>query len=99
MPKTSIFWFRRDLRISDNPALLAALAEGDEETLQEILDFDDCKVTIIRDVINFELRALPRSINDYDDFIRNLHSIKNGAYEHVSDSEYYYYKDEKYDII
>ena len=30
MPKTSIFWFRRDLRISDNPALLAALAEGDE---------------------------------------------------------------------
>ena len=30
MSHVSIFWFRRDLRISDNPALLAALAEGDE---------------------------------------------------------------------
>ena len=30
MSQVSIFWFRRDLRISDNPALLAALAEGDE---------------------------------------------------------------------
>jgi deoxyribodipyrimidine photo-lyase len=30
MSQVAIFWFRRDLRISDNPALLAALAEGDE---------------------------------------------------------------------
>ncbi len=30
MSQVSIFWFRRDLRTADNPALLAALAEGDE---------------------------------------------------------------------
>lgn len=28
--KRSIFWFRRDLRLADNPALLAAIAESDE---------------------------------------------------------------------
>jgi deoxyribodipyrimidine photo-lyase len=27
-PVTSLLWFRRDLRLADNPALLAALAEG-----------------------------------------------------------------------
>ncbi|MCX6431057.1 MAG: deoxyribodipyrimidine photo-lyase [Actinobacteria bacterium] len=30
MKRRSIFWFRRDLRLADNPALLAAIAEGDE---------------------------------------------------------------------
>ena len=27
--RTSIVWFRRDLRVTDNPALMAALAESD----------------------------------------------------------------------
>ena len=30
MANRSIFWFRRDLRLGDNPALLNAIAEGDE---------------------------------------------------------------------
>ena len=30
MAGNSIFWFRRDLRLNDNPALLAAIAESDE---------------------------------------------------------------------
>ncbi|NDB49956.1 MAG: deoxyribodipyrimidine photo-lyase, partial [Actinobacteria bacterium] len=30
MSKRAIFWFRRDLRLSDNPALLAAFDEADE---------------------------------------------------------------------
>ena len=30
MTTRSIFWFRRDLRLRDNPALLAAIAESDE---------------------------------------------------------------------
>ena len=29
MASNSIFWFRRDLRLNDNPALLAAMAEGE----------------------------------------------------------------------
>jgi len=38
MASTSIFWFRRDLRINDNPALLAAIAESDEIVPVFILD-------------------------------------------------------------
>ncbi len=29
MPRTALVWFRRDLRLADNPALCAALAEAD----------------------------------------------------------------------
>ena len=38
MSKRAIFWFRRDLRLSDNPALLAALDEADEVVPLFILD-------------------------------------------------------------
>ncbi len=37
-PKRSIMWFRRDLRIGDNPALLEAIASGDEIIPVFILD-------------------------------------------------------------
>ena len=36
--KRAIFWFRRDLRLSDNPALLAAIANSDEIIPVFILD-------------------------------------------------------------
>ena len=38
MASTSIFWFRRDLRLNDNPALLAAIAESDQIIPVFILD-------------------------------------------------------------
>ena len=38
MAKRSLFWFRRDLRLSDNPALLDALAAADETFLLFIMD-------------------------------------------------------------
>jgi deoxyribodipyrimidine photo-lyase len=38
MATRSIFWFRRDLRLSDNPALLAAIAASDEIVPVFILD-------------------------------------------------------------
>ena len=38
MTRRSIFWFRRDLRLADNPALLAAIAESDEIIPVFILD-------------------------------------------------------------
>lgn len=40
MTSRSIFWFRRDLRLTDNPALLAALAESDEVIPLFIMDED-----------------------------------------------------------
>lgn len=41
--KRSIFWFRRDLRLADNPALLAAIAESDEIVPVFIMDDDIAK--------------------------------------------------------
>jgi deoxyribodipyrimidine photo-lyase len=38
MSKRAIFWFRRDLRLSDNPALLAALDEAEEVVPLFIMD-------------------------------------------------------------
>ena len=38
MSKRAIFWFRRDLRLADNPALLAAIDEADEVIPLFILD-------------------------------------------------------------
>ena len=37
-PKRSIVWFRRDLRITDHPALLEAIASSDEIVPVFILD-------------------------------------------------------------
>ena len=36
--KTSIMWFRRDLRINDHPALLAAIESADQVIPLFILD-------------------------------------------------------------
>ena len=36
--KRNIFWFRRDLRLADNPALLAAIENSDEVVAVYILD-------------------------------------------------------------
>ena len=38
MAGRSLFWFRRDLRLADNPALLEALAAADETLLLFVLD-------------------------------------------------------------
>ena len=38
MAKRSLFWFRRDLRLSDNPALLEALESADETLLLFVMD-------------------------------------------------------------
>ena len=38
MPRRAIVWFRRDLRVADHPALLAALDEADEVVPVWVLD-------------------------------------------------------------
>jgi deoxyribodipyrimidine photo-lyase len=43
MATRSLFWFRRDLRLADNPALLDALEAGDETLLLFIMDDEVAK--------------------------------------------------------
>src|SRR5512141_2626253 len=43
MSARSIFWFRRDLRLRDNPAFLAAIAESDEVIPLFVIDSEIAK--------------------------------------------------------
>lgn len=84
---------------SNNP-LIETLMSGDEEGLAQLFNFDSVEITIIRDeYVSFELKELPSIVDQYDDYIRSLHSAKNGAWDYVRDSEYYYYKDDKQERI
>ena len=62
MSSRSILWFRRDLRISDHPALLAALAESDEIIPVFILD-----PTLIKTAGSKRLAYLSQSLHHLDD--------------------------------
>ncbi len=66
MASRSILWFRRDLRISDNPALLAALAESKEIVPVFILDPKLIKTGGSKRLayLGQSLRALDESLNN-----------------------------------
>ena len=66
MSSRSILWFRRDLRINDHPALLAALAESDEIIPVFILDSDLVKTTNSKRLayLGQSLRHLDKSLNN-----------------------------------
>ena len=69
MAARSIFWFRRDLRLSDNPALLAAISSSDEIVPVFILDQKLISATGTKRLAYLaeSLRALDKSLNN------NLH--------------------------
>jgi len=62
----AIFWFRRDLRLTDNPALLAAIAESDEIVPVFILD-----EKLINETGNKRLAYLGRSLRALDESLDN----------------------------
>ena len=66
-PKRSIAWFRRDLRIGDNPALLEAIAAGDEIVPVFILDPKLIDATGSKRLayLGQSLRALDESLGNY----------------------------------
>ena len=71
MTSRSIIWFRRDLRINDNPALLAALEESDEIVPVFILD-----TTLITTAGSKRLAYLGQSLHHLDDSLdKKLHVI------------------------
>ncbi|MFM8384033.1 MAG: deoxyribodipyrimidine photo-lyase, partial [Actinomycetota bacterium] len=65
MSKRAIFWFRRDLRLSDNPALLAAFDEADEVVPLFIMDDEIAERAGAhrRAYLSASLKALDASIN------------------------------------
>jgi deoxyribodipyrimidine photo-lyase len=72
--KRAIFWFRRDLRLSDNPALLAAIANSDEIVPVFILD-----EKLIKQTGSKRLAYLGQSLRALD------HSLENKLHVMVGD--------------
>ena len=66
MNSRSILWFRRDLRINDHPALLAALAESDEIIPVFIID-----PTLIKTAGDKRLAYLAQSLRHLDESLNN----------------------------
>jgi deoxyribodipyrimidine photo-lyase len=73
MNNRSILWFRRDLRINDHPALLAALAESDEIIPVFILD-----PTLIKTAGSKRLAYLGQSLRHLDESLNNSLQILVG---------------------
>jgi len=73
MGKRSIIWFRRDLRVSDHPALLSAIAESDEIVPVFILD-----PKLIKSSGSKRLAYLAQSLKSLDDSLNNCLQVIAG---------------------
>ena len=80
MPKTSIIWFRRDLRIIDHPALLAAVESSEQVIPLFILD-----KTQIKEAGAKLLAYMGQSLKRLDESLgNNLHIIEGDQVEVLS---------------
>ena len=86
MTTRSIFWFRRDLRLADNPALLAALAESDEVIPLFIMDEDVASRAGANRNANLvnSLKSLDESLHG------NLHVISGSVVDVLKQVKEYY---------
>ena len=73
MTKLTLFWFRRDLRLSDNAGLYHALKERkhvqpififDSDILQRLDDPQDARVTFIHDTVSDIKNQLQKGHSD-----------------------------------
>ena len=95
LAKTSIIWFRRDLRISDNPALNAAIASAENIIPLFILDksqIDDAGEKLLAYMVQ-SLRALDESLanklhiieGDQIEVLKELIKLHDVQEVHISD--------------
>ena len=81
MTRRAIFWFRRDLRLADNPALLAAIEASDEIVPVFILD-----EKLISQTGTKRLAYLAASLHSLDESLGNkLHVMVGDQVEVLSD--------------
>ena len=69
----SIFWFRRDLRLNDNPALNAAIEASDEVVAVFILD-----EKLIKEAGSKRLSYLGASLRELDKSLNNCLHVMVG---------------------
>ena len=94
MTSRSIFWFRRDLRLADNPALLEAIKSADEIVALYILDENEIKQSGSKRLAYMAnaLRALDESlgnklhvcVGDQIEVLKELKARYNATSVHIS---------------
>lgn len=88
MPKTTIFWFRRDLRLFDNHGLYEALKKGnvlpvfifDKDIINNLEDKKDKRISFIYD----ELIFLKSELEKTGSSLKILHNTPLKAFEDLS---------------
>ena len=74
MPPRSLFWFRRDLRLADNPALLDALSAADETLLLFIMD-----ETVAERAGEFRRAYLAQALSKLDEVVGGKLAVVAGS--------------------
>ncbi len=86
--KTTIFWFRRDLRVDDNAGLYRALKSGnpvlcififDPAILDQLEDKQDARVTFIYDAVN----GLQQELEKHDSSLLIIHDTIDNAWQRI----------------
>ncbi len=76
-----------------------ALNKEDEEVLINFISDENVECSVDKGYLEFEVKALPSSVDGYDDSLRTLRSWEYEAYNNVSDSEYDSYRHDAKDIL
>ena len=76
-----------------------ALNKEDEEVLINFISDENVECSVDKGYLEFEVKALPSSVDGYDDSLRTLRSWEYEAYNNVSDSEYDSYRLDAKDIL
>ena len=89
-PPVSIFWFRRDLRLNDNPALLMALKSGfpvlpififDSQILSQLINKKDARVLFIHQ----EILRLKNELEKIGSSLRIFYNTPKQVFENLID--------------
>jgi hypothetical protein len=75
--------------------LVKALIKDDEETLQNMVD----GVNISSGVLTFTVKGLPQSVDNYNDYIRNMEMSKENAWNDIYENEEYNFNGDGEDIL
>ncbi len=81
-----------------NP-FVAALNNENEEDLIKFISDENITYSIYRGNLEFEYKNVTASLDGYDSALSTLRSWEYNAYNDVSDSEYYSYRDSSQDIL
>lgn len=75
--------------------LIKALVKDDEEALQNMVD----DVSISSGVLTFIVKKLPQSVDNYNDYVRNMNFSKENAWNDIYENEEYNFSGDAEEIL